>query len=299
MEDRKNAGAGTSNLPCDGPVNGKDLDAMSAVELAEELELLWGEMDEDTYDEKIIDAYLDALDRKAPVPEHQDSKAAYKRFLELTQGSSKNKAKRRSYRGVLKAAIAAVVAVAVVLGAMITAQAAGVDVFGGIARWTKETFSFGEINTLDQKDEPPVNAGEDDLSMNDNDIGDKINLQDTLDTYGITGIRAPGWMPEGYILEDISIVDQRDFGFLSINAKYKLDESTVIHIIIDQAPNNVQGQIQVDGAQVESVEIENKEVYIVNNENNITVTWVDTEFEYKIMGKNQEWLEKIAKSMLA
>lgn len=298
MEDRKNTGAGTSNLPCDGPVNGKDLDAMSAVELAEELELLWGEMDEDTYDEKIIDAYLDALDRKAPVPEHPDSKAAYKLFLDLTQGTSQKKVKRSSYRGVLKAAIAAVVAVAVVLGAMITAQAAGVDVFGSIARWTKETFSFGEINTLDQKDEPPKNVGKDGSSLTDNNTGDEITLQNTLDVYGITGIRAPGWMPDGYVLENISVIDQREYGMFTINAKYRFDESEVITVIIEQLPNSVQGQVQLDDDKVESFEINNAKVYTINNENNYAVTWIDTDYEYRIIGENKEWLEEIAKSML-
>lgn len=115
-------------MPHDAHVNGKDLDAMSAVELAEELELIWGKMDEETYDEKIIDMYLDALDRKVPMPNHPDADTAYDLFLKA-RGFEPEKGRRRDFRFVLRAALAAVIAAALLFGAMVTVQAAGVDVF--------------------------------------------------------------------------------------------------------------------------------------------------------------------------
>ena len=42
---------------------------MSASEVAEAFEQLVQNMDEENYDPTLIDAYLDALDQKAPMPE--------------------------------------------------------------------------------------------------------------------------------------------------------------------------------------------------------------------------------------
>lgn len=77
--------ADQSNLPCDCVKSSlpKDLDAMSAVELAEEMERVWSSMTEDTYDDAVICAYLDALDRKAPMPEMPDAETAYTDFQQL------------------------------------------------------------------------------------------------------------------------------------------------------------------------------------------------------------------------
>ena len=67
-------------------------------------------------------------------------------------------------------------------GGMLTAQAAGVDVFGAIGRWTEETFHF----------ELPINhddlAGETDY-----------NLRNASQKAGLPGSVAPIWCPEGFV----------------------------------------------------------------------------------------------------
>ena len=44
--------------------------------------------------------------------------------------------------------IAAAVAIACMFGAMVTAQAAGVDVFGAMARWTQDVFALGRSRPI-------------------------------------------------------------------------------------------------------------------------------------------------------
>lgn len=297
MENRKDAGADTPNPPRDVQANGKDLDAMSAVELAEELELIWGEMDEDSYDEKIIDAYLDALDRKAPVPEHPDAQTAYKRFLDLTRGTGGDKPKHRVSRAILRAAVAAVVAVVVVLGAMITVQAAGVDVFGRIARWTKETFSFGESTFGDVNDTPKENEEKDDLNVAKHNDDGPSELQKALDTYGITEVKEPSRLPEGYALENVAVTDLSDFGIVIINATYT-DSRAYIYIDVAQGDSASPGQVQKDDDFVELYEKNGTVVYIIKNENNYTVTWSVDGYEVQVSGNDENQIRNVAESML-
>lgn len=301
MENIENAGGGKSKLPRDGSVRGKDLDAMSAVDLAEELELIWGEMDEDTYDEELIDAYLDALDRKAPIPEHPDAKTAYRRFLDLTRGTPQRQVKRRSCKGVLRVALVAVVAVAAVFAAMITVQAAGVDVFGSIARWTKETFSFGKDYFKNMSDTPKGNSPDGNVvDVNQIDTSELSDFQRALNTFGITEVKEPSWIPEGYALDTVNVADQREFGFYLISASYtnKSDEYARIDILLSSYEDVSPGQIQNDSDNVKSIEVEGIMMYLIENENNITLTWESEKYEFQICGGNENNLTRIARSML-
>lgn len=62
-------------------------------------------------------------------------------------------------RRCLKQVLVAVVAVAAVFGGMVVAQASGFDVFGALAKWTEDAFSFGDIT------EQSVQANTQDLSI--------------------------------------------------------------------------------------------------------------------------------------
>ncbi len=299
MENVENTGNGKSNLPRDGSVRGKDLDAMSAVELAEEMERVWGEMDEDSYDGELIDAYLDALDRKAPMPDHPDAKAAYESFLKLTGGEPQKQVKRRSYKGILRVALVAVVAIAAVFAAMITVQAAGVDVFGSIARWTKETFSFGKDFLEETSDTPKGNDTRDNVDVDQIDADELSDFQKALNTFGITEVREPSWIPDGYALDMVNVTDQREFGFFLIRALYTNtnDEYARIEILISQYEDVSPGQIQNDSENVKDIEIEGITMYLIENENNITLTWESEKYEFQICGDNENDLTRIAKSM--
>lgn len=300
MEDSKNTCSGTPNPPRGACVDSKALDTMSAVELAEELERVWGEMDEDSYDESVINAYLDALDRKVPLPEHPDAQTAYRRFSELT-GKQGRKSGRGASSGILRAAIAAVVTLAVVFGAMITAQAAGLDVFGRIARWTKETFSFGENNVLDTDDALKGNGGKivSDVAKHKN--GDLSEFQKALDDHGITCVKAPVWIPDGYTLENVSVMDLSDYNLLSINGEFEDSCSSRPNIVIGVIKHlgTYPFQIQNDKEIVDSFNVNNVEFFLVENEQNSTITWINNDIEFQINGGSTEQLKRIAESMIA
>lgn len=129
------------------------LDKMTADELQDALDKALDSMDDETYDHSVITAYLDALERKYPLPRHPSAQESYEAFRNKLSNivpdsaekpSNFNRGRPRARRILRSGLIAAVIAVSLFLG-MIAAQAAGVDVFGAIARWTDSVFSFGEI----------------------------------------------------------------------------------------------------------------------------------------------------------
>ena len=123
----------------------------TADELLTELEARMDEMTDLTYDEDVIDSYLAALDKKAPLEKDFDVERSWEKFRsqhailfdedilpkpEVPQRGSHGFRFRRAFARVV------VVAAIVAVFTMFCAQAAGIDVFGAIGRWTEETFRF-------------------------------------------------------------------------------------------------------------------------------------------------------------
>lgn len=128
------------------------LNSMSPSELEQAMEEALSRMSDDDYDPAVVDAYLNALDQKSPMPEFPDAKSSYKTFQEKfldmhTNVVEQSKPNHRYFKPsrALRGSLVAVIAAACLLGGMVVAQAAGVDVFGAIARWTDSIFTFGEI----------------------------------------------------------------------------------------------------------------------------------------------------------
>ena len=96
-----------------------------------------------------IDAYLDALDEKNPLPFKADSKAALSDFhnrhgLLIKESHA---AHQRHLKTRQKASrIAAAIAVVCVMSSLV-AEACGIDLLGAIARWTSEVFVFEQSET--------------------------------------------------------------------------------------------------------------------------------------------------------
>ena len=87
-----------------------ELDKMTTEELLAALDALFGSMTEESYDGALLRAYLDALDRKAPIgamPTAEESLAAFHSRLETMPArgrfASRPRGARRALRGVFAA----------------------------------------------------------------------------------------------------------------------------------------------------------------------------------------------------
>lgn len=127
-----------------------ELDKMTTEELLAALDALFGSMTEESYDGALLRAYLDALDRKAPIgtmPTAEESLAAFHRRLETMPARGRFASRPRGARRALRSVFAAAMVALCIFSGMIAIQAAGIDVFGALARWTGELFSFGDPET--------------------------------------------------------------------------------------------------------------------------------------------------------
>ena len=109
-------------------------------------------MTDQTYDEDLVDAYLEALDEKAPLPKQFDVESSWNQFRskhsilfdadDILPNPKHSRSFSHKFR--FRKAIPQLVAAAAIVGVlgMFGAQAAGIDVFGALGRWTEETFHF-------------------------------------------------------------------------------------------------------------------------------------------------------------
>ena len=124
-----------------GYLSEAELDALTAEELESALALALDSMTEETYDGDVIARYLDALERKAPMPPVPDVDASYAAFWQNMQSCTPGRRTRNRWKRPGRVLLAAILAVIAVFGSLFTAQALGADVFGKLAQWTVESRS--------------------------------------------------------------------------------------------------------------------------------------------------------------
>lgn len=281
-------GADQPNLPkgCVDPLG--DLDAMSAVELAEALERTLDAMTEEDYDEAVIDAYLDALDRKAAMPEIPNTAAAYDAFQQKLRDLQPNAAPLTArtsakpsgrFRHIFRVGLIAAVAILLMLGGMITAQAAGIDVFGAFARWTEDLFTFGSVHGQGANDTTGKPTRQ---SISEQGL-EYTSLQEALDDYGITEVTAPAWFPAGYVLTGLSIANIEATGRFILSASYENGEG-LLGVDITQYSNEPAIQVEKTDTIVESIEINGTTFHFIENTENHTVAWATEHYECYIWG---------------
>ena len=254
----------------------------TADELLTDLEAKIDEMTDLTYDEDIVDSYLAALDKKAPLEGDFNVEQSWDKFrskyaalfdevalpeLELEsppKSSHKNSFRRTFLRVVV---VAAIVAVLSIFGA----QAAGVDVLGAIGRWTKETFRF-VTPTVSTESVKPISESPGSIS----DIMQYQTIQDAFHAHSITAEQLiPSKIPDGYTLQYVdafSLPNQ-----IVVEASYGNDSGSGIGMSYTywETGNMVPSIVEKDGADVIEYQKNGITHYILSNENIITVTWIN------------------------
>lgn len=238
-----------------GEAAAEGLDAMTTAELTEGLEALCETMSEENYNGVLVGAYLDALDRKAPVPYAPSAEESHAAFLRRIGGLSgeggvrgrSRRASRRLFRGGL---VAAVLVVCLFSG-MVAAQAAGVDVFGSIARWTGSLFSFGGPQAGYATPAPSA-APQPELT--------EEYLESLLPV-----------VPEGFEVEEFSI-NADAAGSTFAYATY-LDASDYIIFSAEQVIDNITILYEKDEREVITLTLRDIEYYVFDNNGLATAVW--------------------------
>jgi hypothetical protein len=244
-------------------------------------------MTEETYDPALIDAYLAALDRKAPMPEVPDSEAAFANFktklLQTFPAEDKTDSPSRKANSVWRIGLIAILTVICLMGGMVAAQASGVDVFGAIARWTDGIFSLGTIRSEGSGDRG-----------DDSRLGDRINdandaerygtLQEALDAYDITEFREPTWIPDGYKFDDVEVDSWANSSSLIGLSAHYCSGADFIQIQLAYYEGRANVQMEKINTDVETFVVDGLTVYLFENINNNCAAWITEHYECYVNG---------------
>lgn len=247
----------------------EDLGRMTTAELRDALESALDSMGEDGYDDSVVSAYLDELNRREPVPQHPSAQESYDAFKQKLSaiipdsggGRSPFRARRAGARRILRTGLVAAVIVAVcLLVGVMAAQAAGVDILGTLARWTDSVFTFGEI--YEPESDP---SGEPGLSS---------TAIDTIESY------LPNVPPEFTASEPLIYVrpltGNIEYSVYYISGNSHIQFKAVQHL----SSHGI--QFEKDVKNVELYNLGGINCYIFTNNNLCVAAWTIDEFEYSI-----------------
>ena len=212
-------------------------------------------------------AYRDFAAASVP-PEkalHADKPVSY---THLTLPTNKQRRKRCSKR---KAILLAAV-ICVLLTSLLTVQAAGIDVFGAIARWTTDLFSFGkteERRGLVVDGKWPEIDEEQNLQF--------ASLQDALDFYGVTEVEVPQWIPPEFTQEAIAV--EQNGVWLAFFAEYVNSGNGVFIISYSSCATVPPTYYEKTDNLLETFNAGGNTYRILQNVDNYVVVWLTPHFE--------------------
>lgn len=163
--------------------------------------------------------------------------------------------------------VAAAVALALIVGGVITAKGFGVDVWEVFLQWTRETFHFSDGS---QGNQPGASSN---LECKE--------LAEVLAAYGVTESLVPAWLPEGYVFVDVDITEtpkQKIFFAVFDNGEKRLKIS--IKSYIGSNPE----QIEQSGELIDTSTIQGITYYIFANNDYVQAAWVKESYECYISG---------------
>lgn len=261
------------------------LESYSTQELEE---ILRGEiLSADGDDDALIFRILEVMEAREASPDDQKEKqVAWERFqthyctldgegqslyvLENEETSTKASL-HTPRRRIGRTSLVAAVLVAIMIG-MVTVQAAGVDIFGTIARWTEERFFF--ISPSEGNQPPP-------LSQNHEYT---YAIQDGLNKLNIPAELAPTWFPKGYEMEEVEATTFPEWN--TVYCSFVHPSGDFFFVQVDDYSNTPMSALtfEKDSTQVEIYVSQDREFHIFSNLDTLTATWSDGQLVHCISG---------------
>lgn len=272
-----------------------DLSSLSVADLEAQLEEALEHMTEETYDESLVEAYMKALEEKSPMPDMPDTATAYANFLRRMEQEGKPSSPRPRKRVIrFRVAFVAALAIVALMGGMVLAQAAGMDVFGALARWTDDTFHFEPVHEASERDSTDLGwKGSAGVSSGDSAQGEIIpadSVQEVLDQFCITEVTAPSWIPQGYTLKEVSVLAEEPYMFM-LSATYVHPEKRAILFDVAAHFNTSFATVEKGEGEVETWTKQGTTYYLVENSKNYVIAWVTEHFECYLGGPEREELQ--------
>ena len=122
-------------------------------------------------------------------------------------------------------------------------------------------------------------------------------LQGVLDTYGVTQVEAPTWLPRGCRSQTTERIYTLDQVYYQLNTTYEYQGNTMV-LEISNADIS-QAALKTAEGTVERTEVYGQTVYILEHSDGVTVTWHSGQVACCLEGPEPEVLVRMAESMLA
>ena len=184
-----------------------------------------------------------------------------------TQSAPTSTKKSRRFRPRKVLVVAAVLVL--MFGSMLTAQAAGLDVFGAIGRWTEEKFHF-------------------EISPTSEDGTTDYTFREASREMGLPQNLIPTWYPKGFESSepiDDSIENYVDSVYCEyINKEENRSYLTMVSRYYDS--NSIAATVyEKDDTEIEIYENNGRNFYIMSNLDTLTATWSDGKMSIDISGQ--------------
>ncbi len=257
----------------------ENLEAMSPAEL---VVLLEQALEAEQYDPELVDACLDLLDQKAPMPEPPDAEESFETFKQkLREVSSfgvdteppaeqKKAPAAQGRRYPFKRVVTTVAAtVAVLFALMIGAQAAGIDVFGRLAQWTDEVFFFLPASGASAQNTETCAA-----------------FQQALEEQELPKEFAPTWYPEGFAIDAVNTWDGDSSMSTAAQISFINEDGRSFAVSVDRYHDvkDMTAPFEKDAGPVETYTSNGRTFYIMSNINTMSAAWADGDLMQTIIG---------------
>lgn len=158
----------------------------------------------------------------------------------------------------------------VIILTTVTTNAFGVNLWDAVAKWTSETFHFGSAYSETEPNEPSKDDGM-----------PYTSLQNALADYNIVDNLVPSWIPDGYQLTEVKVVEspkQRQFWSAFQN------QDNLIKIQVKDYLGEDSEQIEQSDGLIEVYESAGCIFYIFDNSGTLNAAWLNGDFECSISG---------------
>ena len=203
---------------------------------------------------------------QALYPCEADRESAGRAPVEKVGGPVRRRRPRRIWRGGLVAAAA----MAALLCGMVAAQAAGVDVFGALGRWTDETFHFAA-------------AGSSEASAREVDAGYYEQIQSVLCEWGAEEDLFPTWQPDGFAASEPYITHDSRSNTISVDFVGP-EAFYMVCVTYYRSPPVSLGTFEKDDGPVEEYLSNGRRFYIFSNMDTVTAAWYHDQYMIMIGG---------------